>query len=166
MIKGTKWLIVLSVSLFLFGCGFNEEEAVEESTNQLESFLTLHEEREHFSDLDNNDLLSRLEDEVFPYLTESYQEKITEEVEDYEFNADSVFSRNMFFLRESVEEYDNGVLWRAFDIDESEVNTENETVTYLISTDYTSVSSSDILNVEMTKENGNWKVNSTSDWEW
>lgn len=166
MIKGTKWLIVLSVSLFLSGCGFNEEEAVEESTNQLESFLTLHEEREHFSDLDNNDLLSRLEDEVFPYLTESYQEKITEEVEDYEFNADSVFSRNMFFLRESVEEYDNGVLWRAFDIDESEVNTENETVTYLISTDYTSVSSSDILNVEMTKENGNWKVNSTSDWEW
>lgn len=166
MIKGTKGLMVLSVSFFLSGCGFNEEEALEKSTEQLESFLTLHEERERFSDLDNDDLQARLEEEVFPYLTESYQEEITEDVGEYEFNADSIFSRNTFFLRESGEEYDNGVLWRAFDIDESEVNTEDETVTYLISTDYTSVASSDILNVEMIKENGNWKVNSTSDWEW
>ena len=166
MIKGTKGLMLLIVSFFLSGCGFNEEEAIEKSTNQLEIFLTLHEERERVSDLNNDDLLAQLEEDVFPYLTESYQETITKEVENYELNADSVFSRNMFFLRESVEEYDNGVLWRAFDIDESEVNTENETVTYLISTDYTSISSSDVLNVEMTKENGDWKVNSTSDWEW
>ena len=166
MIKGTKGLMLLSVSFFLSGCGFNEEEALEQSTDQLESFLTLHEERERFSDLSNDDLKARLEEDVFPYLTESYQEKITEEVENYEFNTDAVFSRNTFFLRESGEEYDNGVLWRAFNIDESEVNTEYETVTYLISTDYTSVSSSDVLNVEMIKENGDWKVNSTSDWEW
>lgn len=39
MIKGTKGLMLLSVSFFLSGCGFNEEEAVEESTNQLESFF-------------------------------------------------------------------------------------------------------------------------------
>lgn len=166
MIKGTKGLVLLSVSFFLSGCGFNEEEAVEESTNQLESFLTLHEERERVSDLSNDDLLAHLEEDIFPYLTESYQEEITEEVENYEFNADSVFSQNTFFLRESGEEYDNGVLWRAFDIDENDVNTEDETVTHLISTDYTSVSSSDVLNVEMIKENGDWKVNATSDWEW
>ena len=166
MIKGTKGLMLLSVSLFLSGCGFNEEEAVEESINQLETFLTLHEERERVSDLNNDDLLAHLEEDVFPYLTESYQETITKEVENYELNADSVFSRNIFFLRESGEEYDNGVLWRAFDIDESEVNTDDETVTHLISTDYTSISSSDVLNVEMTKENGDWKVNSTYDWEW
>lgn len=166
MIKGTKGLMLLNVLFFLSGCGFNEEEAIEESTNQLESFLTLHEERERFSDLNNDDLLSHLEEEVFPYLTESYQEEITEEIEEYEFNTDSAFSRNTFFLRESGEEYDNGVLWRSFDNNESKVNTEDETVTYLISTDYTSLSSSDVLNVEMTKENGDWKVNSTSDWEW
>ncbi|WP_034536342.1 hypothetical protein [Carnobacterium inhibens] len=166
MIKGTKGLMLLSVSFFLSGCGFNEEEALVQSTDQLESFLTLHEERERFSDLSNDDLQARLEEDVFPYLTESYQETITEEVENYEVNTDAAFSRNTFFLRESGEEYDNGVLWRAFDIDESEVNTEDETVTYLISTDYTSVSSSDVLNVEMTKENGDWKVNATSDWEW
>lgn len=166
MIKTTKGLLLLSMSFFLSGCSFNEEEAVEESTNQLESFLTLHEEREKFSDLDNEDLLSNLETEVFPYLTESYQKKITEEIENYEFNTDSAFSQDTFFLRESGKEYDNGVLWRAFNMEESSVSAEDETVTHLISTDYTSISSSDILNVEMTKENGDWKVNSTSDWEW
>ncbi|WP_034536110.1 hypothetical protein [Carnobacterium inhibens] len=97
MIKGTKGLMLLSVSFFLSGCGFNEEEAIEKSTNQLEIFLTLHEERERFSDLDNDDLQARLEEDVFPYLTESYQEKITEEIEEYEFNTDSVFSKNLFF---------------------------------------------------------------------
>lgn len=97
MIKGTKGLMLLSVSLFLSGCGFNEEEALEQSTDQLESFLTLHEERERVSDLDNDDLLSHLEEDVFPYLTESYQETISDKVKDYDFNEKLDLGKDIFF---------------------------------------------------------------------
>lgn len=166
MIKGTKWLIVLSVSLFLSGCGFNEEEAVEESANHLESFLTLHEEREPFSDLDNNDLLARLEDEVFPYLTESYQKTITEEIKKYRFNTDSVFSKDLFFLRESEKGYDNGVFWQKFNIEESNVNSELETVKHSASIESISTITPSLVEIELNIEDGEWKLNSVEESEW
>ncbi|MBC9826357.1 hypothetical protein [Carnobacterium inhibens] len=97
MIKGTKGLMLLNVLFFLSGCGFNEEEAIEKSTNQLEIFLTLHEERERFSDLDNDDLQARLEEDVFPYLTESYQETISDKVKDYDFNEKLDLGKDIFF---------------------------------------------------------------------
>lgn len=166
MIKGTKGLMLLIVSFFLSGCGFNEEEAIEKSTNQLEIFLTLHEERERFSDLDNDDLQARLEEDVFPYLTESYQEKITEEIEEYEFNTDSVFSKNLFFLRESEESYDNGVFWQEFSIEESNVNPELETVNHSTSIESISTITPSLVEIEMNIEDGEWKLNSVEEGEW
>jgi len=70
---------------------------IEKSTNQLEIFLTLHEERERFSDLDNDDLQARLEEDVFPYLTESYQETISDKVKDYDFNEKLDLGKDIFF---------------------------------------------------------------------
>lgn len=166
MIKGTKGLVLLSVSFFLSGCGFNEEEALEESTNQLESFLTLHEERERFSDLSNDDLLAHLEEEVFPYLTKSYQETITEEVEKYEFNTDAVFGKDLFFLRESEESYDNGVFWQEFSIEESNVNPELEIVNHSASIESISTITPSLVEIEMNIEDGEWKLNSVVEGEW
>jgi len=166
MIKGTKGLMLLSISFFLSGCGFNEEEALEKSTEQLESFLTLHEERERVSDLNTDDLQARLEDEVFPYLTESYQEKITEEVENYEFNTDAVFSKDLFFLRESEESYDNGVFWQAFSIEESNVNPELEVVNHSTSIESISTITPSLVEIEMNIEDGEWKLNSVEEGEW
>lgn len=165
MIKGTKGLILLSVSLFLSGCGFNEEEAVEESTNQLESFLTLHGEREHFSDLDNNDLLARLEEEVFPYLTEGYQEIITDKVNNYEFNEKLELGKDIFFLDESSKEYDNGLFWQISHIKQSNVDVESETINHSISLDELSLVIPNNLNIEMVEEDGDWKLNSVSELE-
>ena len=165
MIKGTKGLMLLSVSFFLSGCGFNEEEAVEESTNQLESFLTLHEERERFSDLDNDDLQARLEDEIFPYLTESYQENITNKVSNYEFNGKLELGKDIFFLDESSKEYDNGLFWQISHIKESNVDLENESINYSISLEELSLVIPNNLNIEMVEENGDWKLSSVSELE-
>lgn len=165
MIKGTKGLMLLSVSLFLSGCGFNEEEALEQSTDQLESFLTLHEERERVSDLDNDDLLSHLEEDVFPYLTENYQETISDKVKDYDFNEKLDLGKDIFFLDESSKEYNNGLFWQTFSIKESNVDLENESINYSISLDELSLVIPNNLNIEMVEENGDWKLNSVSELE-
>ena len=153
----------MSAMMLMTACGFDPEEAREESEVSLQSFLDEYEHNDTIVESDEEeDVIEGVEESLGQYFTTSFSDDVSDGISNATENRDDgtfEFRHEdaTFFLRDSV---DNVVDYYGMDIDDFlEVNEEQENVYFSLETDEDNSRNTTQVHVEMSMEDEEWKIN-------
>ena len=151
--------------LLLTACGFDPDEAREESEATLEAFLDEYESRDVVEDsLNAEDVISTVEDELDSYFTDHFFENLSHEIEEG-LQVENGFRDEVYpFFLDPYYQDDSVIFLGGGSISVDQVDEEQETVILYISPDndnYTESVNNPVF-VQMIEEDGSWKINDVS----
>lgn len=163
--KKSKYMIMFTVVIFLAACGFDPEEAKEESSVALNETLNSYEQGEElFSFNEDNiqqEVLDFTNEEMAGHFTESFIEEVRAASSEIDDKVRPFEDNRLFFLSHHNEGDGDYAQFSQYEImtdREPEVNEESEIVRFPVSTE----SLGGLMVIEMAQEDDEWKVDGVS----